>query len=328
MKVSIALATYNGEKYLAQQIESILSQTRLPDELVICDDYSTDKTVSIINNYIKKTSFDFVILCNEVNMGTGYSFKKAIDSCSGDIILFCDQDDIWRKNKIERVEQKFIEKPNIHFTISNANIINEFSKDLNYTLWQQRKFTKFWQNRFSKIDQFDVVTRKNIVTGMTTAISQSLKKIGSDKNDNINHDAWYIYIASVMGLKGCLIDEVLIDYRQHQSQQFGSLKRSKLNNFINSLRVNNKAILLNIKNIEYLLEFVEKNSDFIESRKKEYLHSKYSHLKTRLKINRSTKILRFWKILYEVVFNRYGSYSSNKNILIDFLSFNVKHKNK
>ncbi len=326
MKVSIALATYNGEKYLAQQIESILSQTRLPDELVICDDYSTDKTVSIINNYTKKTSFDCVILCNEVNMGTGYSFKKAIDGCSGDIIVFCDQDDIWRKNKIERVEQEFKEKPNIHFTISNANIINEFSKDLNYTLWQQRKFTKFWKNRFNKINQFDVVMRKNIITGMTTAISQSLKKIGSDKKDNINHDAWYIYIASVMGLKGCLIDEVLIDYRQHQSQQFGSLKRSKLNNFINSLRVNNKAILLNIKNIENLIEFVGKNSVFIESRKKEYLHSKYSHLKTRLNINRSMKILRFWKILHEAVFNRYGRYSSNKNILIDFLSFSVKSK--
>ena len=133
MKISIALATYNGEKYLQEQLDSISNQTRYPDEVVITDDGSTDSTVSILNNFKLESSLNCNISINTTNKGTAFSFKRSIDSCKGDVIAFCDQDDIWLPNKLERIEKEFNESPSIEYIISNAIIIDQNSMNLGYT---------------------------------------------------------------------------------------------------------------------------------------------------------------------------------------------------
>ncbi|CVI73539.1 Putative glycosyltransferase EpsE [Clostridiales bacterium CHKCI001] len=103
MKISVALATYNGEKYLTEQLESLYSQTYQPDEVIVCDDDSTDKTVSIIESFINQYQLQdkWKIFKNEKNRGYANNFYKALSLCHGDIIFFCDQDDIWNCEKIE-----------------------------------------------------------------------------------------------------------------------------------------------------------------------------------------------------------------------------------
>ena len=113
MKTSVAMAVYNGEKYIREQLDSILSGEMVPDEIVISDDASTDGTVQIVEEYLESysnTSKTVIkLLHSETNQGFAENFKKAIESCSGDIILLSDQDDIWEPRKlllISRVMKK------------------------------------------------------------------------------------------------------------------------------------------------------------------------------------------------------------------------------
>src|SRR3989339_673267 len=100
MNISIAMCTYNGEKYIEQQLNSFLTQTILPNELVICDDCSKDKTIEILQEFSKKAKFPVRIYLNEKNLGSTKNFEKAIGLSKGDIIFCSDQDDVWHNQKI------------------------------------------------------------------------------------------------------------------------------------------------------------------------------------------------------------------------------------
>src|ERR1017187_10286490 len=97
--VSIAMATYNGEKFLSKQLESFSCQTLMPDELVVCDDGSRDGTLAILEAYAAEAQFPVRIIKNDTNLGYSANFAKATSLCKGEIILFSDQDDIWFDDK-------------------------------------------------------------------------------------------------------------------------------------------------------------------------------------------------------------------------------------
>jgi glycosyltransferase involved in cell wall biosynthesis len=321
MKISIAMATYNGEIFIQEQLDSIQNQTRPPDELIIVDDGSTDSTISILEKFKKKATFYCSIVKSAENRGSAFAFKSAIDLCKNDIIVFSDQDDIWQLNKLEKIERAYIKTPNIDYVISNAKIIDQNSNELGYTLWQQKKFDTYWINRFFSGDEFIVLFSKNITTGMTTSISQRIKKLGDYKPYNVIHDAWYIYAASILDFKGELIDEPLTNYRQHKNQQFGSVKRQTLNNLIHSLKANKEVINLNLKILNPLYDFACQNMEILGSQKYAFLTQKVNHFKTRKIITESNLLIRTFKILREIKLGNYRKYSSIKNIILDYLAF-------
>ena len=106
-RVSIAIATYNGARFLREQLDSLCSQSRLPDEIIVCDDNSTDNTVKILEEYHKKGILTYYV--NETNLGVNGNFLKAISLCKGDYIAICDQDDVWLPHKIEKSLNKIRE---------------------------------------------------------------------------------------------------------------------------------------------------------------------------------------------------------------------------
>jgi glycosyltransferase involved in cell wall biosynthesis len=105
MKISVAMATYNGEKYIVEQLESIRTQTMPVDEVRICDDCSTDDTVKVVREYLKEHGLEdtWSITVNEHNLGYASNFMKAVRKTSGEYIFFCDQDDIWIPDRIEKM---------------------------------------------------------------------------------------------------------------------------------------------------------------------------------------------------------------------------------
>lgn len=110
MKISVAMTTYNGEKYILKQLLSIKNQTLKVDEVIICDDISSDETVNIINKFVSEYKlFNWKVITNDKNLGWKRNFRKAISMTSGDIIFFSDQDDIWYDNKIEIMSKKMIQ---------------------------------------------------------------------------------------------------------------------------------------------------------------------------------------------------------------------------
>lgn len=123
MKVSVIIATYNGAEFLEEQLDSIREQTRKVDEVVICDDCSTDNTVSVANEYIQKfnLSASWKVYSNETNLGYANNFNKATLLSTGDLLFFSDQDDTWNLSKIEKMEKIMSENPGCQVLSTDYN---------------------------------------------------------------------------------------------------------------------------------------------------------------------------------------------------------------
>ena len=321
MKISIAMTTYNGEMHLRDQLDSLLSQTRLPDELVICDDGSTDSTIDMLEHFKNVAPFNCVIIKNGCNQGTGISFKNAIDLCSGDIIAFCDQDDIWASHKIETVGDLFVRYPAVDFLLMNAAVIDERGEDLGYSLWDQRKFGADVQNLFCDADQFKVILSRNITTGMSTAVRANITNMGVLKPNNINHDAWYIPLASMMGSRGLLVQDKLVLYRQHSLQQFGSLRQDLFSRFQSSVENNLKIIGKNKNNLEALYNSIPLlERSLLDDKNISLLKAKINHFEARQNICIGTNFTALKACISEIINGNYIAYGSFKSIIFDFIS--------
>jgi len=125
LKISISLTTYNGSIYIEKQLITLLRQTRKPDEVVICDDCSSDDTVEKVNQFILEHSLSDTWVChrNKENLGYVENFLNCAQKCTGDIILFCDQDDVWAQDKIETIEKVYL-KHNPSAVVSTFSMIN------------------------------------------------------------------------------------------------------------------------------------------------------------------------------------------------------------
>lgn len=320
LAISIALATYNGERYLRQQLRSYLSQSRVPDQLVVCDDCSTDTTIKMLEEFASLAPFPVVLIRNDCNIGTGLSFSRAIGLCKGDIIVFSDQDDEWLPNKLEEIEQTFIDKPCVSYVISNALIVDDELNSLGYTLWKQRKFSRYWQKQFDQGHELEVFLRLTITTGMTTAIRSHLRGFGPPEPSNINHDAWYIPLAAIFNYQGTLIKKPLVKYRQHAVQQYGATNNRGLQRIKCAFTNNYISIIHNIKLHESLINFIHTSHINPKSLSVYLLQDKLDHLYKRKLINEIHMCSRFFRIFEEIKQKRYRKYGSWKNIIVDVLS--------
>jgi glycosyltransferase involved in cell wall biosynthesis len=122
MKVSIAMATYNGAQYLKEQLGSFAAQTRLPEELIICDDTSSDESIDILLDFARTAPFKVEVIRNEKNAGYARNFEKAMSLCTGEIIFLSDQDDVWFPEKIEIVEAELLKDSSTWVVVHDAEI--------------------------------------------------------------------------------------------------------------------------------------------------------------------------------------------------------------
>lgn len=222
-RLSIALCTYNGTHYLQEQLDSISAQTRLPDELVICDDRSSDNTVDIIKLFTAKVSFPVHLHINEKNLRTIKNFEKAISLCTGDIIVLSDQDDVWKPYKIETILTAFKENPGSGYVFSNAELVDENLRLLGSSLWQSQGFKNSVIKEYNQGEQVRILLKKNLVWGVTLAFRSSLKELILPISPSFfMHDAWIALLASCAGFYGVSLSDSLVYYRQHTTQQVGS----------------------------------------------------------------------------------------------------------
>ena len=140
LSLSVALASYNGERYIGAQLDSIARQTRLPDELVICDDASTDSTEDIVREFARRAPFAVRFFQHERMGSSTRNFELAIAECRGDIIFLCDQDDVWYPNKVETIEAVFIDRPETGAVFTDADVVDENLQPLGSRLWTYFRF--------------------------------------------------------------------------------------------------------------------------------------------------------------------------------------------
>ncbi len=221
-RISIALCTYNGAKYLSQLLDSYLPQSLLPDEAVVCDDRSQDETLAILQEFASRAPFSMRILVNDRNLGSTKNFEKAISHCSGDIIFLSDQDDVWETRKIEKITGEFKRNPEVGMVFSDVDLVDEDLGSLGRTLYceglsyEERKIIEGG-------DLFSVLLKRDVVIGSAMAFRSNYRKaifpIPDDMPDMI-HDGWIAITVSAIA-KSIFIDEPLVKYRQHEGQQTG-----------------------------------------------------------------------------------------------------------
>ncbi len=237
MKISVAMATYNGERYIKQQLDSLLNQTLKIDEFVIVDDCSYDETYKIVCNYAEKNADDYAwtILRHSCNAGYKKTFYEAIKYAKGDIIFLCDQDDIWCINKVEDMIKLFNENSCIKLLACSFSMIdnNGHLMEAGKTLFTENNGLILYKNyRLNSVHAIDfkTVCERNISMGCTMAFKNEIaRKYLTYSSCDMPHD-WEL--AFIAGLDNSLFyyNKSLIQYRLHGQNTIGLKKqRSDIN---------------------------------------------------------------------------------------------------
>lgn len=220
--ISVALCTYNGEKFIKEQLESIIQQTRSPDEIIICDDVSTDNTVRVIHDVLTGWNGKKKIIINEKNMGFKKNFENAIRYCSGDIIFLSDQDDVWNSRKIEIIENAFAVHPNAIMVFHDAEIVDAQLHTKYSSFW---KLLDFDDIKFKNDDS--ILKFRNVVQGSACAFRRELFDVATPFPMVAIHDEWLALIARTMG-EIIAVPEILLKYRQSDSNAIGVIELTTL----------------------------------------------------------------------------------------------------
>lgn len=215
------MCTFNGARFLPEQLESVVAQSRPPDEVIICDDDSTDETPELLRTFASSSSFQVTVHSNALRLGSTKNFEKAIDLCSGDVIVLSDQDDVWYPEKLELIESVLNENSDVGLVFSDAELVDESGQLLNRKLSNAHNMDPEIRS-IMRSKAYVILDRWELVTGATMAFRSKFKSLVLPIPTDLPliHDGWTaLMISHAARLE--LIDKPLIKYRQHSSQQVG-----------------------------------------------------------------------------------------------------------
>jgi glycosyltransferase involved in cell wall biosynthesis len=309
--LSVAMCTYNGARFLPEQLGSIAAQTRLPGELVVCDDRSTDESGEIIRNFARHAPFPVRLEINEENLGSTKNFEKAIGLCQGEVIALADQDDVWRREKLSCLADVLERDERIGAVFSDADLIDGDSRPLAGTLWSSFFFNSSEQKRFESGQGLKVLLKHSTVTGATMAFRSEFRGLMLPIPSNQVHDHWMaLLIASVSQLAP--IETRLVQYRKHPAQQIGPRNTDSLWQMIDTSRYVQRDYYLG--EVDRFNEVCVRLCDRCETfRPHPYalhlIRQKISHRKARGSFP-SSKLLRLPFLVREIATFRYWRYSN------------------
>ena len=227
MRISVAVCTYNGADFLPAQLESIAQQTRPPDEIIVCDDASTDNTRAVLESFARTSSIPVSLYFSDQNIGLVKNFERAVSLCNGDVIALSDQDDVWRADKLQLIVDSFEQNPTAGLVFSDAEIVDENLNAAGKRMWDEIEFDAHKRKLIRNGRSLDVLAPGWTATGATMAFRSHYVKLALPIPENIAmiHDAWIaLTVAAVAEV--VIIEDTLIKYRQHERQHIGAPKRS------------------------------------------------------------------------------------------------------
>ena len=247
-KLCILLASYNGEKYISEQLDSIINQTYKNWELIIRDDGSKDETVTILNKYEKKDERIKILRDDKGNLGFLKNFEELLFNAKEEFVLFSDQDDFWLKNKLEKfvekirdLDEKVLSKPLlIHCNSLVCDDKLEIIKE------------EFIDSKIAKKTNSNIYFFEYIVQGSTSMVNKKMIKESLPFLKNVTlHDRYFHLLSQFLGTR-VFIDESLVKYRQHERNEIGA----------------NRSIIKNIMSKKY---FYVEDRKLIEEIKEKYI---------------------------------------------------------
>ncbi|RHS97531.1 glycosyltransferase family 2 protein [Firmicutes bacterium AM41-11] len=321
MKKSVALCTYNGEKFIEQQLESILDQTEMIDEIIICDDGSTDNTIQMVQHTLLDKNIDYKLVRNKTNLGFKKNFYQAISLCQGDIIFFCDQDDVWNKNKVKVMTDVFENNPNALLVFSNASVTDAYLQPID-NLFSSLSFQQdFMKNKEVQVQR---LLADNFVTGATSAIRKDLITLAKPYPKNWAHDYWFGVISALYNGLFCVNDK-LINYRQHSNNTIGvdkGISISLLKRLFSKKKTkgnrDNLYAEIRLEQLEELIKFFDDKEDLSDLYP--IILDNYNFWKKRESFSTQGILKNSWIVLKDAMTKQQYKYrNTSKPILIDFV---------
>lgn len=236
MMISVAMTTYNGEKYIVKQLESLMNQTRKADEIIIVDDVSKDNTVALVEQFIDVHQLShWHLYVNEQNLGYKKNFYKSISLTHGDLVFLCDQDDLWEPEKLELIETVFEENPTVLAVNTTFTIVDAKDQPQRYQCRRGSYNNDLIRGhcapgKLQKIN-YDIIMKYNISPGCTMAFRECIKDIYLKNSlSRLPHD-WELNIIAA-GYDGLyFLNQPLIRYRIHDKNTLGMNTDDSISDF-------------------------------------------------------------------------------------------------
>jgi glycosyltransferase involved in cell wall biosynthesis len=225
--ISVVIAAFNGEKFILELLESIASQTHQVDEIVVCDDCSTDNTIKILDAFkLKYTHLNIRIIVNRHRLGVTKNFSKAIKLSEGNLIFLADQDDIWHDNKVQTMLDAYT-KGSASYIISDMNVLN-ITGGLEEFTWAE-----LMENSYG-------ITKSHVMNGCAVVATKKFLRSCLPVPYGKGHDVWFAYCAKRLKTR-VFLDKPLMNYRI-SPQGVSSSK------FVDNLKLSKKGVGIQINN--------------------------------------------------------------------------------
>jgi glycosyltransferase involved in cell wall biosynthesis len=315
---SVALCTYNGARFVGEQLRTIGDARPAPAETVVVDDASSDGTLRVVAQVVDGWGGRTRIDVNPANVGSLRSFERALGMTSQPIVFLADQDDAWQPDKPARLLDAFAARDDLLLVHSDARLVDDARRPLGYTLFDALEATAGERAAIHRGDAFDVFVRRNLATGATIALRRSLLDIALPIPDDWVHDEWLAIVASAIGGVD-FIDAPLIDYRQHAANQIGARRldlRAKLERAFGKPDDYYPRL---VRRTTALIERLTSLGDRVPPDRLDKLRRKRAHLEVRAALP-DQRVARTWPIAQEWLRGNYGRYSTGmKSIVRDLL---------
>jgi glycosyltransferase involved in cell wall biosynthesis len=325
LTLTVALCTRNGAAHVEEQLVSILSQSLSVDEIIVSDDASADNTVSIIHSTFTAhgnrpgTSSPMLrVIENALPLGVTANFEQAMRAASGDIVLLCDQDDVWHPERVRIAAERFAVEPRLEMLHADARLIDEWGAPLGYSLADALGFSRDEWTALRSGDEYRALLRRNLVTGATAAVRRELVERALPFPQPWVHDEWLgIIAAATAGLR--FTDQQIIDYRQHSSNEIGVQRLDALGKVRRILQPRNDRNQYLYERARVLLTRLEALGETVPASNLLLARGKLEHQRFRSHLARS-RPKRLLPVLREAATGRYSRFGrGGGDILRDLL---------
>jgi glycosyltransferase involved in cell wall biosynthesis len=310
LDISVALCTRNGARYVAAQVRSICTQDRLPRQIVLSDDGSTDETIATVRSTLADCGvadrIELVVFQNSPALGVTRNFEQAVRACTHELIALCDQDDVWHAGRLARMAARFEAEPELLLLHTDARLVDAELAPLGTSLFHALEVRPAELAAIANGNAFDVLLRRNLVTGATTLFRKELLASALPFPEGWVHDEWLGAVAAATGRVDVLA-EPLIDYRQHASNQIGARRPTLPEKIGKAFVERGDKHWARLRRAEALLDRLSALGAKVQPKYLEAQRAKVAHQRFRAELPRS-RLARAVPVLFEAARGRYDRF--------------------
>jgi len=321
LAISVALCTRNGARFLPDQVRSICTQDPPPRQIVVSDDGSTDGSVDVVRSTLGECraaqTIELVVFENNPPLGVTRNFEQAVRACTQPLVALCDHDDVWHAGRLARMAAQFEARPELLLLHTDARLVDAQGQPLGSTLFHALEVQPTELNAIANGHAFDVLLRRNLVTGATTMFRRSLLDVALPFPPEWVHDEWLGAIAAATGVMD-VMPEPLIDYRQHASNQIGARRLSMGEKIARAFAPRGDKHLGRARRAQALFERLQQLGDRVPATYVQAQREKVAHQRFRADLP-TPRWARLAPIVAEALRGRYGRFGRAGNAIVQDL---------